>query len=116
MIQSFIENAVNHGLFHKKDGHGLLELSIEKIDNRLHIIVADNGIGLKAAQEIKEKMHRKEASRALEIVRERTSLYNKKMEADIDLKIENRLDSKGKIIGTIVTLNLILPETQNPQN
>ncbi len=114
LIQPFIENAVNHGLFHKKDGHGLLELSIEKIDNYLNIIVADNGIGVKAAQEIKEKMHRKEASRALEIVRERTGLYNKTMKEDIDLKIENRLDSKGKVTGTIVSLKLILPQNQNP--
>jgi len=113
LIQPFIENAVNHGLFHKKNGHGLLELSIEKVDNCLHIIVADNGIGLKAAQEIKEKMDRKEASRALEIVRERTGLYNKTMEEDIDLKIENRYDAEGKVAGTIVTLKLILPETQN---
>ncbi len=115
LIQPFIENAVNHGLFHKKDGHGFLELSIKKVENSLIIIVADNGIGLKAAQEIKEKMRRKEASRALEIVRERTSLYNKTMEEDIDLKIENRYDSKDKITGTIVTLRLVLPKIQNPK-
>ena len=114
LIQPFIENAINHGLFHKKTGHGLLELSIEKVDNYLNIVVSDNGIGVKAAQAIKEKMHRKEASRALEIVRERTGLYNKKMKENIDLKIENRLDSKGKVMGTIVTLKLILPEIETP--
>jgi len=110
LIQPFIENAVNHGLFHKKDGHGLLELSIEKVNDSLNIIVADNGIGLEAAKEIKEKMRRKEASRALEIVRERTGLYNKTMEEDIDLSIENRYDDEGKVAGTIVTLKLILPK------
>ena len=115
IIQPFIENAVNHGLFHKKDGKGLLSLSITKSDNYLIIIVTDNGVGLDAARAIKQKMKHKEASRALEIVRERTNLYNRTRDEDINFKIENRLDAQGKTIGTIVTLKLILPSNSLPK-
>jgi len=108
LIQPFIENAVNHGLFHKKDGKGILELSIEKFENSLIIIVKDNGIGIEAARKIKQKMNRKEASRALEIVNERTNLYNKTRTEDVNFKIEDNLNQQGEIIGTVVTLKLIL--------
>lgn len=48
IIQSFVENAIKHGLENKK-GHGELEIRIESLNNGIEIIVRDNGIGRAAA-------------------------------------------------------------------
>jgi two-component system sensor histidine kinase YesM len=45
MLQPIIENAIFHGLEKIRDG-GLIEIRIEKIDNKLKIIIQDNGTGM----------------------------------------------------------------------
>ncbi|MCB0564311.1 MAG: histidine kinase, partial [Phaeodactylibacter sp.] len=45
LLQPFVENAINHGLFHKSDG-GFLKLSITPmINRRLKFVIEDDGIG-----------------------------------------------------------------------
>jgi len=106
LIQPFIENAINHGLYHKKEGKGLLQLYIDKSDSGLIIKVIDNGVGLQKAKAIKNSITKKEASRALEIVRERTKLYNKKSKDDISLEISELYDTLQNVVGTQVVLLL----------
>ncbi len=45
MVQPIVENSFRHGLFHKKDGVGLLEISFNLVEGRLRCLVRDNGIG-----------------------------------------------------------------------
>jgi two-component system sensor histidine kinase YesM len=45
MLQPIIENAIFHGLEKIRDG-GLIIIRIEKIDNKLKIIIQDNGGGM----------------------------------------------------------------------
>lgn len=106
LIQPFIENAINHGLYHKESGNGELELKIDKIDKNLIIEVIDNGVGLQRAREIKKQFTKNELSRALEIVRERTSLYNKTSKDDIELFIEEIFNEQKIVVGTKVRLVL----------
>ncbi len=44
LLQPLVENAVRHGLEPKVDG-GHLQLTARKIDTRLHVSIADNGLG-----------------------------------------------------------------------
>ncbi|MBM3436703.1 MAG: hypothetical protein FJY07_10865, partial [Bacteroidetes bacterium] len=48
IIQTYAENAIKHGLMHKK-GEGSLLISISEADRRLTITVEDNGIGTEKA-------------------------------------------------------------------
>ena len=47
MLQSLVENAIKHGLECKPEG-GTLSISAEVTDNRLHVAVADTGLGFGA--------------------------------------------------------------------
>ncbi len=68
IIQPYIENAVKHGLLHKK---GLKQLSIDFVKEKgaIRCTITDNGVGRKRATEIKERgqiAHRSFATRATE--------------------------------------------------
>ncbi|MCU0366014.1 MAG: histidine kinase [Bacteroidales bacterium] len=52
IIQSFAENAVKHGLENKK-GNGRIVIEINKTGRGIEITVKDNGIGRKAATELR---------------------------------------------------------------
>lgn len=45
ILQPFVENAIVHGL-EPKEGKGLLEISIQKTDAGVQIIIKDNGVGI----------------------------------------------------------------------
>ncbi len=77
LLQPFIENAVWHGLMHKKD-KGLLLIRIEKSPNQSFVIsIIDNGIGRIAAAELKSKSATNQKSHGMGITSERVDIYNK---------------------------------------
>lgn len=49
ILQPIVENAIVHGLS-KKEGHGILEISIHQEDDRLIIRIEDDGIGMIASR------------------------------------------------------------------
>ena len=51
ILQSFVENAIVHGIENKKD-KGVVEIEVNKVKNGNEWIVRDNGIGRKAASEL----------------------------------------------------------------
>lgn len=51
IIQSFVENAMKHGL-ENKQGEGRVNIYISRLKNGLGILVRDNGIGRKASSEL----------------------------------------------------------------
>jgi len=54
LIQPFVENAVWHGLMHKKEP-GKIWIKLNRDKDQLHVQVRDNGIGRQKSQEIGEK-------------------------------------------------------------
>lgn len=72
IIQTFVENAVTHGILPKK-AKGMLKIDIKRTINHLEIIVEDDGIGIK---ELKNQENGKK-SRGLKIIDEMISLYAK---------------------------------------
>ena len=74
IIQPYIENAIKHGLLHKK---GEKKLSIDfSIENELVCRITDNGIGRKHAREIKERQAEKHQSFASKATEKRVELLN----------------------------------------
>jgi LytS/YehU family sensor histidine kinase len=77
LIQPYIENAIIHGLSHKK-GTKKLKISFVEIENnKLEIVVLDNGIGIKKANEINSKSKTKSASFATKATLERIEIINR---------------------------------------
>lgn len=77
LLQPFIENALKHGLLHKESDR---KLNIEfKLEKELICTIIDNGIGRKAAKEIKKRQNKFYKSYALESLQERFEYLSQKM-------------------------------------
>ena len=109
LVQPFIENAVIHGLFHKK-GEKELRVKVEQHDV-LRITITDNGIGRAASQEINEDRHKTtEKSFATSAVERRMNSLNRKYKTDkFGFEYIDLLDEEGRPKGTkvIITLQII---------
>lgn len=87
ILQSFVENAILHGLMNLKDKTGKLEIDFKKEGNLLFCSITDNGIGRKAAQELKKQKEIHYSSVALPNVEERLRLMNSITKDDLQLDI-----------------------------
>jgi sensor histidine kinase YesM len=104
LVQPQLENAVWHGLRYKKT-KGLLSLTIQVVADRLHIVVEDNGIGLKRSKELKTVRQKEHHSRGMTNTYERINLLNDLYHTHIVLNIK---DKDGEETGVIVTIEIPL--------
>lgn len=107
LIQPFVENAIWHGLMHK-EGLRQLSISFEDKDDHVRCIIEDNGIGRKAAREMKitsgqDKNH---TSKGIEVSLERLRAMNKNGGTSGSLDIIDIMDENGQALGTRVEINL----------
>lgn len=105
ILQPFIENAIWHGLTHKK-GDKILTLTVEIKEERLLIKIEDNGIGRKRANEINNKVQRK--SHGIDITKKRLDLWGKRNNISNSgfFKIIDIEDIEVNKTGTIVEIYL----------
>jgi hypothetical protein len=104
LIQPFVENAINHGLLHKKNEKGNLLIDFSKLDNRLKIIISDNGIGRVAAKSFssyKELLH---VSKGIQLTQSRINKLNDSEINKIRMTIEDKYDTTGNSTGTQVEI------------
>jgi LytS/YehU family sensor histidine kinase len=105
VLQPFVENAIWHGLMHKKEGEqGKVEVSIVERSGRLCCAIEDNGVGRERANELAERSVLKTKSMGMKITEERLRLLSKqgweKLINIVDLK-----DSFNNALGTRVEIN-----------
>ena len=99
LIQPQLENAIWHGLRYKESG-GLLKLEFDVNDNKIIVIIDDNGIGLTQSQALKTKHQRKHRSRGLTNTRERISLLNDLYHTNITMNITEKSNGESGVIVT----------------
>jgi hypothetical protein len=105
IIQVFTENAVKHGLIHKKDpGH--LGITIKRNEDVLSINITDNGIGRERSAELKMKS----TGKGIDIVRQIIVLYNRLNNTHVSFDINDLYTQNGLPCGTEVEIRI--PETQ----
>ncbi len=112
LLQPFIENSINHGLFHKGHG-GILRIEFQRKNDRLCISVIDNGIGRKKSLEIRNSSVKNYKSRALSIIHERIDILKKYNQYDIELEIKDLYDDDNIAQGTEVYISLPLRVSDN---
>ncbi|MEZ5048266.1 MAG: histidine kinase [Saprospiraceae bacterium] len=101
IIQPYIENAINHGLFHLMDKKGLLKVSfIQKDDDTLVCKIEDNGIGREASKNFKKEKHK---SRGMQIVEDRIFMTKQSHNLNIDIQVKD-LIKENKASGTKVII------------
>ncbi len=107
IIQPYIENAIWHGLLHKT-GDAHLRLVFNQFGENLSVTIEDNGIGRKAAAELKSKSAVKKKSMGMKITQDRIELLKKMYDVAPTVTIEDKTDKKGNAEGTVVHLQIPL--------
>jgi len=111
LLQPLVENAINHGLFHKV-GKGHISILFSYIDNStIKIIIEDDGIGVMKSKEIYVKSSKNYQSRSSAVLQERMELLNQTDTWKIEYEILDLLEIKNSS-GTRVSL--IINQSKKP--
>lgn len=104
LLQPVVENAIEHGLIPKKQ-EGKLHLSFERKTEHLHVVVQDNGIGRKETVPGTQPYRK---SVALEVMKDRIDLMNRRESSKSSFSIIDLQDEQGEAAGTKVVFHLPL--------
>ena len=103
LIQPYLENAVKHGLLHKK-GKKVLELTIElPEEKKLKVTITDNGIGRFKSAEINRHKHSQHTSFASDANAKRLQLLQRENDAP-SIVFDDLADESGESLGTKVEI------------
>ncbi|MCZ2222933.1 MAG: histidine kinase [Chitinophagales bacterium] len=102
LIQPYIENAIKHGLLHKKNDWKLA-INFQKEKEGILVSIDDNGIGRKRSEQL-NKLKPKHKSFALKANEKRLEILNKGLKQTIALQIIDKEDKHGNALGTLVKL------------
>ena len=101
ILQTFVENSINHGLRYKESGKGLLKLGTKVIDDfNFEIYISDNGIGVEKSKEFKKEGH---ISKGVKIIYQRIHFFNLKYNVLISIE-ESLNDIHETEVGHIIRL------------
>lgn len=83
IVQPYVENAIKHGLRHKK-GEGRLSVEFKMADdNKLLCIIEDNGVGRTASAAINQQIQKDHNSSGMTIARNRIDALKKMYKSDM---------------------------------
>lgn len=103
IIQSYAENAIKHGLMHRKAG-GVLHIAVRNENSELQVSIEDNGVGREKAARLNPDTTR----RGFRIMEHIIELYRKLYNTGITQVIEDLKDDAGNPSGTRVVLRIFL--------
>lgn len=112
IIQPYVENAIKHGLLHKK-GNKHLEIKFYKEKTHFFCQIRDNGIGRKQAGKIARRRSKYHKSFASQANLNRIKLMNELSNSNITLKITD-LYKDNQAAGTEVLLKFPLERISAP--
>jgi PAS domain S-box-containing protein len=85
LIQPYVENAILHGLYNKKD-KGILWLRICEKDDMLIFEIEDNGIGRQEALKLKQQTFSSHKSMGIKLTEERLRLINQHYKTSLEIE------------------------------
>ena len=105
ILQPFVENAIWHGLAHKKE-RGKINISIHKNSTGLICIIEDNGIGRSKASVLKQEQLIKHQSMGMKVTEDRLKLLNQLNMERPSVTIIDLFDEKHQPSGTRVEITI----------
>lgn len=111
LLQPYVENAIKHGLLHKK---GKKELLVRFLIQKPFLVceIRDNGIGREASGKIKERRQKYHQPFAATATQKRIDLMNQSREQAIGLTVEDLLDASGEPCGTLVQVSFPIEDNE----
>jgi hypothetical protein len=107
IIQPYIENAILHGIAHKKEkGHILI--SLKPVNSHLECVVEDDGIGRDQAALLKSKRITAHNSVGLKVTEERLQLISERTGKDASVSVIDKFNNAKMPMGTKVIVRLPL--------
>jgi tetratricopeptide (TPR) repeat protein len=110
LIQPYLENAIWHGLRYM-DAGGFLRLHFIAQQNRLEILVEDNGIGMAESKRIKTENQSKHTGRGISNTEERIKFLNELYHLHINCEV---IDKPAPATG--VTVKITMPFIKDPKH
>ena len=112
-IQPYVENAVKHGLLHKKSNRKLwVKFELDHQGQHLICTLIDNGIGRAASAIVNQQNRKDHRSFATSANQKRIELINKTRSQKTSVEIKDLIEN-GTIQGTIVIITI--PQTDKKQ-
>lgn len=113
IVQPFVENAIKHGLLHKKENRKLL-VDFKMAGSILECRIEDNGIGLEASRKMNESRSNTHRSFGTGAVKKRLSLLNEGRKEQISVDMKDVTNPAEGVSGTHVLLRIpIIKELEN---
>jgi two-component sensor histidine kinase len=106
ILQPYVENALKHGLLHKK-GQKILTLNFNQLNDHLVCTIRDNGVGRERSAEIKARFAAGHKSFATEATEKRVELLNTYVKDKYQVVIID-LEENETAIGTEVRIKIPL--------
>jgi tetratricopeptide (TPR) repeat protein len=117
MLQPYIENAIWHGLSHKKTDRKLL-VNMKKTVSGILFEIIDNGVGRKKANEMRSIYRKEHQSKGMELLAKRFELLSKQYGTQIQttiIDLVNDNESAGTKIDISVPVSLTeIKSTNDP--
>ncbi|SHI39349.1 sensor histidine kinase [Flavobacterium terrae] len=106
-IQPYVENAIKHGLLHKKENRNVSISFTQNTDKtELICVIEDNGVGRQASEQINKNRREHHKSFATSANQKRVELINKTRTKKISVHIEDLYDANQNPSGTKVIINI----------
>ncbi len=107
IVQPYVENAIKHGLLHKKGTKSLL-IEFAKVNGTLCVTIDDNGIGREKAGELNQVKKEQHQSFSTEANSKRIELLNKERSKSIGVVFIDKAGENAEPAGTTVIISIPL--------
>ena len=107
IIQPYIENAILHGMAHKKS-KGQILVTVRSVGQQLECVVDDNGVGRHKAMMLKSQSTVAHKSVGLKVTEDRIQLISQRSGQEAGVRIIDKKDKDNESTGTRVIIQLPL--------
>ncbi|HRP56283.1 tetratricopeptide repeat protein [Agriterribacter sp.] len=108
VLQPFVENAIWHGLMHKKESEkNNIFIGVKENNDRLLCTIEDNGVGREKARQLSEKSVFRKKSMGMKITEARLRLLSRENIKQI-IRVTDMKDTYNKATGTRIEINIPL--------